>query len=447
VRTYFRLPAFVALVLLFSGSAPVLTEDEKLQRLLKEFAAGYEQLGIPARTLSYTENLQRIQQPAHLDKQAIFFRKQTRLAKSLQVKQLSGANQLLCQQWHYELELNANRVVLEQRFRATQPTITDKGVLYQSLGKAWYLYFLKEYLSLTTSPEELKAFGMREVQKVKEEMKLVQQKLGFTNDSAAFHQYLLSRKFASTNEEELLKKYEQKYRTVLQHLPELFTDMAVPALAFAKIPNADEHSPPGFYSRENQTFYFNFYGQRHNLRALDFLLLHEGIPGHHYQSSLAAKSSAVNPLSELVWYMTYSEGWAAYCEELGKELGLYQTPEEYYGKLEWDLVRSARVVMDVGLNYNGWTREQALAFWKRHIPNQDDIAQREISRMLRWPVQALSYKVGADAILKLREKAQMEQGNSFGLRQFHNWLLSQGPMPFEVIQEAAGTMLTSKTAP
>lgn len=168
---------------------------------------------------------------------------------------------------------------------------------------------------------------------------------------------------------------------------------------------------------------------------MDFLLLHEGVPGHHYQSERRRQLHGINPLTNLFWYFAYAEGWAAYTEELGHELGLYQTPYDYLGKLEWDLVRSARVVLDVGLNHDGWTKEQAMAFWKQHIPNQDDIAQREIDRMLRWPVQVLTYKVGADFILQKLQQAKREQGTKFDIRQFHESYLEHGPLPLVVLEE------------
>jgi len=120
----------------------------------------------------------------------------------------------------------------------------------------------------------------------------------------------------------------------------------------------------------------------------------------------------------------YLEGWAAYVEELGEEMGLYRTLYDLMGKHEWNLVRSVRVVLDVGLNYKGWSDEKALAFWKTNINNQEDIAMREINRMRRWPVQVITYKYGAARILEKRRAAKLKGG--FNLKDFHQEILSRG---------------------
>jgi len=427
------LPWFLLLGL--TGSSVEVREDQKLQQVLEEFADGYKRLGIAGRPLRYVSHLSNIQQETGLTRQQQFFEQAATQAKAIREDRLTGINRLYYRQWRYELGLNQERIALEKRYRASSPVLTEEGLARQQLGREWYRYFLKEYLSLEISPEELKAFGLQEVQKVQQQIRQVQQETGYAQDSAGFYQQLQDSSFFLEDEEEILQAYQEKYKTALARMPWLFMPSAIPALHFAKVANADQDTPPGYYSGENRTFYFNFYGQRHNKRSMDFLLLHEGIPGHHYQAGISQVSSGQNPLDGLVWYFGYSEGWAAYCEELGQELGLYQTPYDYYGKLEWDLVRSVRVVLDVGLNYEGWTREQALAFWKQHIPHQDAIALREINRMLRWPVQVHTYKVGADAILKLRQKAQQEQGPRFDIRRFHDQFLRNGPLPLAVLTE------------
>ncbi len=417
----------------------LVSEDQKLQQALQEYASGYRQLGIANRSLSYSQNLRNIQQAAGLARQLAFFAQAAEQAKQVQENKLTGINRLHYRQWLYELDLHQERVALEQRYRAVKPDVTEEGLLRQPLGKEWYRYFLKEFLSLDRSPEELKAFGVREIQQVQQEMKRVQQETGFAQDSTGFYRHLQDTRFFLTDEQEVVQAYQAKCATVLQHLPRLFKVTDVPRLAFSPVADANQDTPPGLYSQANHTFFFNFYERRHNKRSIDFLLLHEGIPGHHYQAGIVVATGGQNPFQDLCWYFGYSEGWAAYSEELGQELGLYETPYDYYGKLEWDLVRSVRVVLDVGLNYEGWTKEQALAFWKRHIPNQDDIALREINRMLRWPVQVHTYKAGADAILKLRQKAEAAQGQRFDLREFHDQFLRNGPLPLQVLNES--TML------
>jgi uncharacterized protein (DUF885 family) len=168
---------------------------------------------------------------------------------------------------------------------------------------------------------------------------------------------------------------------------------------------------------------------------MDWLFVHEAVPGHHDQQSIERKLQLPCPeFMELFWYPGYSEGWAAYTEHLGKEVGLYQDVYSRLGKWEWDLVRSTRVVLDVGINLLSWSNARALRFWKRHVPNQDAIAIREIDRMRRWPGQVLSYKVGAIAILGLREYAVKHEESSFDIKKFHSLVLGRGSVPLDVLE-------------
>jgi uncharacterized protein (DUF885 family) len=188
---------------------------------------------------------------------------------------------------------------------------------------------------------------------------------------------------------------------------------------------------PGYYN--NGTFYYNLTDKPYNTRAYDWLFIHEGIPGHHYQHFTSpAHPSAVQ---SLFFYYGFAEGWGAYAEELGKELGLYKTPYAELGKWEWDIVRSVRVPLDVGINYYGWTDEQALAFWKKNIRRQDDIAPREIARIKRWPAQVVTYKYGALQILHWKEELQKKQGAKFDIKAFHSKVLANGTLPLPLIRE------------
>ncbi|MEJ8800488.1 DUF885 domain-containing protein [Pontibacter sp. H249] len=425
------------MLILLGSSQPAPTEEERLLSIMRDFASAYRSLQMPGPALSYVDRLQSIKGEQELARQEKLFRQTAAAAESINPERLTGKYKLYYRQLLYELDLNLRRIALQQKYKqvATQPP-TQEGILYQPLGKEIYTYWLQEYLSLPLTPEELKAFGLQEVIKVQQQIRQVQAQLGYAHDSTGFYEHLNNSRFILTREKEIESSYKQKYKTVQQHMPKLFTTSDIRSLYFSEIQNVDKDSPPGIYAAHNTTFLYNFYQQRHNTRSMDFLLLHEGVPGHHYQSERRRQLNGQNPLGNLFWYFAYSEGWAAYTEELGQELGLYKTPYDYLGKLEWDLVRSARVVMDVGLNYDGWTKEQALAFWKKHIPNQDDIAQREIDRMLRWPVQVHTYKVGENFILKKLQQEKQQQG--FDIRAFHEAYLKYGPLPLQVLGEEWG---------
>ena len=192
---------------------------------------------------------------------------------------------------------------------------------------------------------------------------------------------------------------------------------------------------PGFYRSDENTLYFKYFDQPYSKRQIGWLYTHEGVPGHHYQIKYAEKL----PLSEiqkLVGSSCYKEGWAAYIEEIGNEIGAYENIYDEYGKWEWDLIRSVRVVLDVGLNYHGWSDEKALKFWQQHIKEQDDVAYREIKRMKKWPAQVITYKYGIDKLLNW--KKHFEKKSDFSLMEFHKKVLQYGDIPFFVLERHLG---------
>src|SRR5690606_19636308 len=160
-------------------------------------------------------------------------------------------------------------------------------------------------------------------------------------------------------------------------------------------------------------FQFNFSTGRYNVRCMDWLYMHEAIPGHHLQHTYGTSDNGY-------FYFGNAEGWACYVEDLGESLGLYTDPYKLLGKEEWNLVRSARLVMEVGNHYHGWGYEKAMAYWKENIRGQDQIADREIKRITRWPGQALCYKVGAVTIQRIIAQKRKE---GMSLQQAHTFLL------------------------
>jgi uncharacterized protein (DUF885 family) len=161
---------------------------------------------------------------------------------------------------------------------------------------------------------------------------------------------------------------------------------------------------------------------------MGWIYIHEGVPGHHYQDYIAAQSG--NPL-DMFYYSSYAEGWAAYIEQYGRMLGAYKTPFDSYAWLQWELIRSVRVALDVGLNYHGWTDEKALSYWRYHIPDKDDIARREIARMKKWPVQVITYKYGRQVFDEFRSEIK----NRKDLKTFHQWVLENGNIPLSVLKK------------
>jgi len=200
-----------------------------------------------------------------------------------------------------------------------------------------------------------------------------------------------SRQF--TNDKNTLAWFKSQQDVVWTNLPLLFT--INDDVNKAAIENSDRGSSfpvPGYYDPPSEIFYFNQFKDYYEGRQADWLLLHEATPGHHYQIT----SAQLNPLCQQrlpgISYSAYTEGWAAYAETLGDQLGLYQSLEAKLAAIEWNMVRSARVVLDVAIHGYGWSDEEALNYWFQHVRSQRDIAEREIARMRRWPAQVVTYK-------------------------------------------------------
>jgi len=272
-------------------------------------------------------------------------------------------------------------------------------------------------------------FGEREVARVTANIRSIQSKLGFENDTVGFYEYLNDPSFLITDETTLINSLTSIRDSIQAKLGNDFEDTDNAVVDIEPVKDPDKDTPPGYFA--DGVFYFNFYQNKFRKRNLEWLFIHEAVPGHHYQGTVKANRP---PIRKLFWYPGFTEGWGAYSEDLGTDLECYQDIHQQLGKWEWDLVRSARVVMDVGLNYFGWSKDTVRKYWKDHIPNQDDIMDREIDRMIRWPAQVLSYKVGERTILKLREMSERTLGQDFDLKKFHSLVLERGSIPLVVLE-------------
>jgi uncharacterized protein (DUF885 family) len=251
-------------------------------------------------------------------------------------------------------------------------------------------------------------------------------------DENKFYAWLNDSSFFENDPVQVQLAFEQTRTAVLQNLHNLFNVQQVPEVSITRGANEALAQTPGYY--DNNVFCYNLFNKPYNKRQYNWLFIHEAVPGHHYQSSIAGVLK-LSKVQQLFYYLGFSEGWAAYTEELGKQLGVYKTPYDELGKWEWDIVRSVRVPLDVGINYYGWTDSTALAFWKKNIRGQDDIAMREINRIKRWPAQVVSYKYGAGQIMRMKEKLQQKEGNGFDIKTFHDNVLNHGSLPFFMVEK------------
>lgn len=424
----------VILAALNCAAAPALS----FRDFVKQFAAEYGTLEVPGFTLDYREYFTAIPSAEQLEKQKRFFENEKSGLNVYKRDALKREERLEYDQLAYEIEFNLRRIRLETEWVKNGRKVPLSGLHELPDYKEWYSFFIKKFTSLDMSAEQVFELGKNEVARVQKEILAIRMSLGFA-DSAKFYTRLQDEHFYLKDKQQIIAEFERIDSTVRKHLPGFTGNIVVPPVYAMEWPGAGPATPPGIYlsSRDNaygkDVFQFNFYSGKYTKRAMEWLYMHEAIPGHHLQSSQRIKSKIISPLSELFLYPGNFEGWACYVEYFGKDLGLFKDPYSYLGKWEWDLVRSARLVMDAGIHYYGWTHEEALAYWKATIPGQDAIAEREVTRVTNWTAQALSYKAGADYIFRLKEK-WLAAYSGKTLADFNRVFLEAGAVPLTVIE-------------
>lgn len=410
-------------------SPSLLSCQPRWQAFVADFQAQYEQYDIAPLRIAYVDNLKAIPGLAELQKQETFCTQSLEQLHSFQKEELGPNQQLEYDLLTYQLGLFRERLQLEQTWAKNVPAeISEAGLSHVPLGTAFYRVFLKRWLDREVDPDSLFQFGLSEVARIKSRMRAIQVASGM--DSLAFAHFLQSDPFFYPTVAETQKALETFATSVEQLVPQYFPDTEyTPDLAIEEGTDVRLAQVPGFY--RNNTFFYNFFDQPFNKRQVGWLYLHEGVPGHHYE--INHRSSATqSPLQSLFYSPGYAEGWAAYIEDLALEIGAYRDVYDEYGKWEWDIIRSVRVPLDVGINYYGWSDEECMAFWRQHIQGQDDIARREIARMKRWPCQVITYKYGTQKILDW--KKAWEKRPQFTLLAFHTALLQRGPLPFSILE-------------
>jgi uncharacterized protein (DUF885 family) len=416
-------------VLILSFS--VANAQQKFDHFAKNFVSGYQSLKMPDLELSYVSGLQHIGPAESVQKQLDFFKLIKSQLSFYKAGDMNASQKLDYDLIAYETSLNLERLALEEQWLKDRPAkISSDGIITIPNGKAWYAYLLKRWVNDEVTPDQIYQFGLEEVKRVQGHIEAIRKQTGLSEDD--FYKHLNDPSFFIADSNEVQHSFERTKEIVYNNLPKLFIVTKIADLKIQKGASRQLAQTPGYY--DNNTFYYNLFDKPYNKRQVDWLFLHEAVPGHHYQSSIIA-ATKVSDVQNLFFYMGFAEGWGAYAEELGKDLDVYKTPYDELGKWEWDIVRSVRVPLDVGLNYYGWTDEQALDFWKKNIRGQDDIAMREITRIRRWPAQVVTYKYGARQILHWKEALQKKQGKDFDIKDFHDRILNHGSLPLLMVKE------------
>jgi len=303
------------------------------------------------------------------------------------------------------------------------------------------------------SPEEIHQMGLKQVSEIEGDMLTIAQQQGFS-DLKTFNEHIRNdRHFYATSGQQLLDLYQHYADQMYEKLPQLFGRrpknklVVVPMETYrsADAVPADYSIGAGDNSLPGRINVNEYDPPKRLLLNVEAIAYHEGVPGHHLQFSIANELTDLPAFRKFgVYYNAYAEGWAFYAERLGKEVGFYQDPYSDYGRLENEMWRSVRLVLDTGVHYKHWSREQMVDFFRKHTAIDEQSIQTEVDRYIAWPGQALSYKLGQMKILELRERARHELGSGFDIRAFHDAVLDQGGLPLDVLEEKVDRWIASQ---
>ncbi|MGB6041644.1 MAG: DUF885 domain-containing protein [Pirellulales bacterium] len=311
-------------------------------------------------------------------------------------------------------------------------------------GRDYYRYLVRKFTTLDLTPDEVHALGLSEVKRIKVEMESAIRDTGFDGDFDKFVEYLRTDpKFYAATKEDLLRQVAMSLKTMDGLLPQLFNRLPrmpygireVPAYV-APVATTAYYEPPAGDGTRAGFYFVNTYDLKSRpLFNLEALSLHEAVPGHHLQIALQQELTDVPKFRRFMSFTAFSEGWALYAERLGLEVGLYSDPYQNFGRLNFEMWRACRLVVDTGIHYLGWTRQQAIDFMTAHTAETAHNIRSEVDRYISWPGQALAYKIGELKIRELRKLAEEELGHRFDVRQFHDVVLGSGAIPLPVLEE------------
>jgi uncharacterized protein (DUF885 family) len=299
------------------------------------------------------------------------------------------------------------------------------------------------------TPDEVFKLGLEEVARIQDEMKIIMKQVKFKNDSLQdFFQFVRTDKQFQYSPDQagrkaLLGDATRYFEETNKKIPEIFNiKPKAPCIVMAVESFREKSAGGAFYENPSLDgkrpgrYYVNLYNMQDNPKyQLEALTAHEAIPGHHMQIAIAQELTNIPDFRKHGGNTAYIEGWALYSEKLNKELGFYQDPYSDFGRLSMEIFRAARLVVDVGIHYKQWTKEQAIAYFIKNTANAEGDIYKEIERYFLWPGQATGYKIGMNKILELREKSKLKLGEKFDIRRFHDIVLMNGSVPLNVLEE------------
>jgi uncharacterized protein (DUF885 family) len=319
----------------------------------------------------------------------------------------------------------------------------DPGAWALPNGDAYYAFRIRQSTTLNKTATEIHEIGLDEVKRDEAEMLAIVHKLGFADLKSFSAALKTNPKEHPVSKEALLDDYRGYLAQMQPKLPGLFGRLpkakleVVPMPAFVEKDQAaafyDQGSMDGKRPGRVDVNTYNFADR--SLAPVEAVSYHEGIPGHHLQISIGQELTGLPEFRKQSYYTAYTEGWALYSERLGKEVGFYQDPYSDYGRLEADIWRAIRLVVDTGVHSQHWTRQQMVDYFHDHTAMDDTNIQAEVDRYIAWPGQALGYKMGQLKILELRDRAKTALGPRFDIKAFHDEVLDSGALPMDVLEQ------------
>lgn len=322
-------------------------------------------------------------------------------------------------------------------------------------GAEWYRFNVRDMTTTDMTPDQIHEIGLSEVKRIRAEMEKVKEQAGFKGTLPEFFQFLRTdERFYFKDRESLLVEYRNIAKRIDPELPRLFGRL--PRLTYGVRP------VPEYSEKTQTTAYYNsgsleagragyFYANTYNLPArpkweMESLTVHEAVPGHHLQIALAQEIEGLPEFRQNARFTAFVEGWGLYSESLGPELGLYKDPYSKFGQLTYEMWRAIRLVVDTGMHSKGWSRQQAIDFFKENASKTEHDITVEIDRYIVWPGQALAYKIGELKIKELRKRAETKLGETFDIRAFHDTVLGAGPLPLAILERRVDAWIASSAA-
>jgi uncharacterized protein (DUF885 family) len=328
---------------------------------------------------------------------------------------------------------------------------TDPGLWSLPNGDALYKFDVEQQTTTKKTPAEIHELGLAEVKRIEGEQTKIAIKLGYKDLADMRAKLDKDPKTHATSRQQIVDLYKKYIDQMQPKLPELFG--LLPKTKVEVLPVEEFREKEASGAQYNQgtpdgkrpgRVYVNTYDfSNRTTTNIETTAYHEGVPGHHMQISIAQTLPGLPPFRQQAGYTAYIEGWALYSERLGEEVGFYQDPLSYYGHLSDELLRADRLVLDTGVHFKHWTRQQMVDFFHEHSSQDEPSIQSETDRYIAYPGQALAYKLGQLKILELREKAKKELGDKFSIRDFHDEILNGGALPLDVLEARTNSWIAS----